>query len=506
MNSCLQVSATAFLRKRLAPRSGANGQGRELQSWQASANTLFGGCVAIIVAAIGLALGTWLWEWWKQSHEKPEFRFRYLALDLPLRDDALKLLFDGRAPYVQQNEVLEKFALTAAKIPETVGLRRYPAADGYLSRLLPGENVQKDDVGKVGAETLWMYSILPQNRQLIARGELDDPIARQFAASNPDHDGLFYSTLDDSRHTCDSPSGVEHDFEEKVHPTTFVLITLDIENISPVPGRELSLLTKLYRSAGGLKVFATPGPDSDDIVTVDERSFPLGTLRQNEHILVPLLILIQKARHLMWAEQGAPALSKHLDRPIIAGTDGERGRPSQAFYRSQLKDALSDFYFLGPALRVEAVKSNTSSFAVRDLAFTDFTYAVLGWGGVGSCPTLAVLEQPGPSWSDRGHVLVGAIGKARERTETRELPRFAGDLAIREEEAETTYLDYAAVELSEGARSTICLPMMPAGQEAHHGRLTLRQGGELRIHCEMPSHATQAHMILTGYYETQDPR
>jgi hypothetical protein len=500
MNGGSTPAATPLLRRSHSQARGGADRPQQPRPWGAVTKLLLGalgGFGAIAVAAIGLAVGTGIWEWWKQAHERPELRFRYLALDLPLEQDGLKALFEGRAPYVQQNEVLDKFAQTAARMSSPVGVRTYPSADSYLNRLVPGEDVMKQDVGNVGSETVWMYSVLPLNRQLIARGEFDNPIARELAAANPGHDGLFYSILDDTRHRCETTAESEHHFVEEVHPTTFVLITLDIENISSIPARELSLVTKRYRAGSGLTVFTTPGPEPHDDATLEQRSFPPGTLRPNEHLLVPLLILVQRARHLMWAETGAPALARQLERPTIAGGGGERGRPSQAFYRSQLKDALTAFYFLGPGLRIEAVRSGGTSFPVRDLAFSDFTYAVLGWGGVGSCPALAVLQLPGPSWNRQGHVLVGAIGRARERTESRELTGFAGELVIREEDRETTHLDFAAVEIFDGTTKSVCLPSPPGPG------LTLHRGDEVRIHCPVPTSAAPAHLILTGYYNRE---
>jgi hypothetical protein len=170
------------------------------------------------------------------------------------------------------------------------------------------------------------------------------------------------------------------------------------------------------------------------------------------------------------------------------------------FYRSNLLESEDAFYYFGPAMQISSVNEGASKTPVRDLAMQNFTYSTVEVAGIGSCPSLSFRLATGSSWTPLSHVLVGAEGKGGEREEVHELKGFGGELLLREQDNETSFLSRVAVEITGRDGTKICLPQGNASVGITGGHFVLHRHDELRVRCALRA-GEAARLIVRGYYE-----
>ena len=472
-----------------------------LTGWGIAAGIFF-----FVLAALQNTIGNLLSDWLKELASKPDIQVRYLALDLrrqdlaagpsfPLRDENLSKIFAGSTVYVQHNAVLTRAAYIAKSFLSTftLGEQRHPSIEAYEALLTPAEKFTKAEVGFSNGEKIYAVNVLPSNRELLSRGILKSAPARQLARDNPDSGPFFYSQLRDIRAVCGAEQDAHGAFEEDVFAPTFILIALDVSNISSTPASQLSFDTRQYRESANLQLYSTLAPGPSDHVRKEPTPFPVGTLQRGEHILVPLSILAEKPTLWTGEANPSPPLTRHLLNGKDAGTaDGVSS------YRSSLPESEDAFYFFGPAVQVKSIHEGSRTTAVRELAISNFTYSTIDLAGVGSCPRMSFQRRTTSSWTPARHILVGAEGKAKERKEIYELDDFGGQLLLREDDAEVSFLSYVAVEVTEAGKKTVCRPR--PSLVAARQYLSMHRGDEIRVDCPLPANGS-AKLIVRGYFE-----
>jgi hypothetical protein len=483
----------------------------EKSRWRWTGWAGLGAVAVFVVAALQGAAGNLISDWLENRASRPEFQFRFLALDLqrpgltrdssfPLQDKTLSLIFSGAPVYVQHNEVLSKAAyiVTSFLGQFNLGVQGHPSLEEYESLLTSEEKFMKAERGATNGEILWGLDVIASNRRLLERGVLTSEPARQLARENLDRGAFFSVQVDDIRAHCDADLNTpDHSFEEQVHAPNFRLILLDITNISAAPAKDLSLDSRKYRTGGPpLRLFTTLAPSPLDPVETGYASFPIGVLQRGEHILVPLIILAEKP--FLWTpDSPSPPLTRHLTSTVDIN-DARADRVE--FYRSKLSESEEAFYYFGPAVQITSVNAGQTKTPVRNLAMQNFTYSTVAVAGVGSCPSLS-FRLADDSWTPLRHILIGAEGKGREREEVHTLENFGGELLLREEDNETSFLSRVAVEITGQGSTKICLPGENVATSPAGGHFVLHRHGELRVSCALRTGET-ARLIVKGYYES----
>jgi hypothetical protein len=467
--------------------------------------------VVFVVAVLQGALGNLISDWWKERGSKPEFQIRYLLLDLqeprlipgssfPLEDETLSVIFSGAPVYVQHNAVLSKAAeiVTSFLGDFKLGVQRHPTLEEYESLLTSDEKFTKWDRGSTKDGVSWGLDVLSSHRRLLERGVLTRESAKQLARANLDREGFFYTQVADPRTYCGAdPDAQDHFYQEEVFAPSFMLILLDITNTSPTPARDLSFESRQYRIDGpSLRLYTSLGPDPADPIETEHLSFPIGALQRGEHVLVPLSVLAEKPT------LGTPESPfSPLRRNLTSATNLNVGQIDRVeFYRSNLSNSENAYYYFGPAVRITSVNEGSNKTAIRDLAIQNFTYSTVSVAGVGSCPSLSFRLATDSSWTPLRHVLVGAEGKKREREEVHELNDFGGELILREEDNEISFLSRVAVEITGRGGPRVCLPQESASTRLAGGAFILHRHDELRIGCALRV-GEAARLIVRGYYE-----
>jgi hypothetical protein len=322
--------------------------------------------------------------------------------------------------------------------------------------------------------------------------------------ANLDQGPFFFVQAYDTRTDCGANPSVQgiqgiqgiqgNFFREEVLAPRFILILLEITNVSSMPARGISFDGRKYRTSGPpLRLYNTLAPAQSDVFELETLSFPIGILQRGEHILIPLSVLAEKP-NLWTTGSPSPPLTRHLTQAIDIDV-GDRVE----YYRSNLLESEKEFYYFGPTVRITGVNEGSSKTLVRELAMQNFTYSTVNVAGVGSCPSLS-FRTTDSSWTPLRHVLIGAEGKGREREEVHELPDFGGELVLREEDNETSFLSRVAVEVTGHGGTKACLPQESAFASQAGRYFVLHRHDELQVRCSLRS-GEEARLIIRGYYE-----
>jgi len=128
--------------------------------------------------------------------------------------------------------------------------------------------------------------------------------------------------------------------------------------------------------------------------------------------------------------------------------------------------------------------------------------------GKRACPYVYTRTSVDEQWLDQETILTGQDGVSEERTHRRTLTVFSGEVLIREEEPETSYIDYLAVEVTyrDGSRET--LAAIPPKLNAIDGKYSVMNEGQVEI-VEFAAHGEsdceQVVLISHGYYTKNQP-
>jgi hypothetical protein len=121
------------------------------------------------------------------------------------------------------------------------------------------------------------------------------------------------------------------------------------------------------------------------------------------------------------------------------------------------------------------------------------------------CPFIFTQATPDGPWVEQGTILTNQVGKANEKTQTKEISAFSGKIKIKEIDPETSYTDYLAVHLYHGdGTDELLLPLKPELRAIDSNYFITNQGDEVVIDFEAPSDPLfiKAEVIAHGFYET----
>jgi hypothetical protein len=162
-------------------------------------------------------------------------------------------------------------------------------------------------------------------------------------------------------------------------------------------------------------------------------------------------------------------------------------------------------YWLGPAVEVEQLTVNGVRYPVRRTE--DHVYVVReGTRGSlprTSCPFAYAHDERTGAWTKEGHILFKLEGKANESERELRLTHFDGRISLREEEAETSFIDFVYVRQAvPGGGETILLPQNDALRVKDGRYLVLHPGDRSDIEFVKfdPRPGASYTLVAGGYY------
>lgn len=103
-------------------------------------------------------------------------------------------------------------------------------------------------------------------------------------------------------------------------------------------------------------------------------------------------------------------------------------------------------YLYGPSIKIDKITINNWPYKIRELK-PKFLVIAKGSLNSGSCPYVYSYSSKKNSWMQIGRVLVGVNSLKKKKFDIIELKQFSGKLMIKENEAETSYIDSAYVKI-----------------------------------------------------------
>lgn len=329
------------------------------------------------------------------------------------------------------------------------------------------------------------------NRTLLQNGWLGlDPLLQNIANANINYHipfakaGFTEWTESSNDPSCDNidpnapqePVVVKHFEKSFIVPRKIKFLFLDIENISKRTLEKVTLETRDWIPEQSEKWNVCD--EACRTKKLNEQAsnttiIPHGTLKRGEHFVIPLGVLL--------AEYDDDSDYKpKSDLPIV---------------------------FFGPMQRIEHVtflkRGSTESIAVRsfDPAKLVLISNHFGFEG-GSCPYVYSIFDKTGEWMVEQQVLVGANALSKFRTDRLPLKRFTGQLLLTEEEAETSFIDYVAVEaMDEKGNKKILSVADGILQRVDNESIRLNMGEtKLLRFADWHSGLTTPTLIISGYY------
>lgn len=189
-----------------------------------------------------------------------------------------------------------------------------------------------------------------------------------------------------------------------------------------------------------------------------ELRFTQARLSHRERVVVPLAIEFRS--HLKYGDEDRPssveedaasfelvktALAK-IPRDTVVGRDSENepdGRvapkPKSLFVVNEPPPAATEVYLYGPSYVLTAATLQSLHIPIRP-AEPAGVYRVAGYPG-GSCPTVYYRVHGDEEWYKLGNVLRTALGADRLSRDEYELPNQVSEVAIAEEEPESSFIN-----------------------------------------------------------------
>lgn len=103
-------------------------------------------------------------------------------------------------------------------------------------------------------------------------------------------------------------------------------------------------------------------------------------------------------------------------------------------------------YLYGPSIKIDKITINNWPYKIREQS-PKFLIIARGSLTSGSCPYVYSYSPEKNSWVQIGRVLVGVNSLKKKKIDFIELKQFSGKLMIKENEAETSYIDSAYVKI-----------------------------------------------------------
>lgn len=415
----------------------------------------------------------------KHVYERPELSFRYILLDEDMFAVDLAHLLGGPV-YAFDNDLrVSTSQLIEAAGPALIQTQHVPLAD-YLAQLAPEETFYFEDLGSFYSR----YVVRRDPVRLLEEGVLPPGPIRELARANPNARDLFHAQIVDLRSHCGEDYYYEA-YEEELYRPNFMLLLLDVHNISDSPARDLTIVLSTTTDNTFELRNDISGNMQNWLTEEIESPTPLGS---GEHLIIPIALMVKKIDESRATEDQVATLDLRDRDGFLRLIDVE----SSTFAESQNR-----YYYLGPTHRVQRVKLGGREMSVRPPHLGRFRIAKFSGPSIGSCPLL--IELHGTRRVHRGSVLVNAIGEAARRNERVKLRPGATGVVLREIEGEKSYIDYLGIVADDGA--VVCRASDRYLQDEDGNYRVLRPGEEIRVLCASEA-ITRGDLfaVVAGYY------
>lgn len=219
------------------------------------------------------------------------------------------------------------------------------------------------------------------------------------------------------------------------------LLVAVIENISEKPIQ----ITKAYVKEVWSERLRPESVSTTELGKASERVieslYPIQVLKASEKIIVPL-------RFQFYADSYDSAKPTQLSKIVKEQALVQRQPPrrlSGIFKDKDLPETgiieprLVARYDFGPSWEITGLLVSDTRFPARSYDPNNF---ILNAGlEKGSCPIIFIWDEKRQTWIKHGHILVGAVGEERKRTERLKLREAARRIRIEEVEGEEFFLD-----------------------------------------------------------------
>ncbi|TGE06109.1 hypothetical protein [Hymenobacter fodinae] len=166
-----------------------------------------------------------------------------------------------------------------------------------------------------------------------------------------------------------------------------------------------------------------------------------------------------------------------------------------------LTTALKEEFSFGTSLSIESIIINDDVYAVRKESTQNL---VIRNGPIesGSCPYIYTFSKKNNTWLLEDHILYGYDAKEKEKEHILKLKRFNGQLQIRENDPETSFIDYIYVkQVLPNGRTKILKPKNLKINKKDKNYLILNKGDNILIDFSKTELDNGTFFIIShGYY------
>ena len=251
----------------------------------------------------------------------------------------------------------------------------------------------------------------------------------------------------------------------------------------------------------------------------EQSLFPPETLGPGEKLLVPLEMVmtydkdnnisVQAFTNPPSNDERAKVTSKLATLatvPIPFGEEGQTFDIKTDLLLAMLKKPkqspmLDKEYIFGPSASIESVTVNNVSYPFRQ---NDVTRLAIRRGGaeIGSCPFIFTYSAQSRSWESEGHILYRVNSPLLEATDEKELKRFDGRVIVKEQDPETSFIDFMYVKATAlDGSETLLYPQNQTLRSQDRVYLKLRKGEQLEVKFDFPLNFLATYtLVARGYY------
>ena len=350
-----------------------------------------------------------------------------------------------------------------------------------FASLLSHPTVNQKPEAKTLNQFVWLQA---DNKTLLQNGWLDlDPLLKTLATANPDCNIPFakagFAQWEESESGCGGDGeNVKLDKFERafIVPRKLKFLFLVITNTSNKPVEDVSLVFKEWI------------PKESDIWKICDESCRTERLDKQEREIKPTPHRSLKSGEHFVVSLGV-LLSDYDDDSVY--------KPNSTI----------PMQFFGPMQRVDQIsflqKKKTYTLDIRpfkssSLGMVENDYEVQG----ASCPYVYSEDTASSEWMFERQVLVDANSRSKARTDRIPLNRFTGKLLLSEEETETSFVDYVAVEVTDSAGKVLTLITSDTSLQkldSNYVTLTNGQTKALAFPEWIPGYSSPT-LIVSGYY------
>lgn len=174
--------------------------------------------------------------------------------------------------------------------------------------------------------------------------------------------------------------------------------------------------------------------------------------------------------------------------------------------RQQAKFPLNEDYVYGPSLRIESIEIDSVRYPFREY---DASRIVITEGlAMGSCPYIYTYASDSQTWEKEGVILYALNEKRKERLDELQLHRFTGQLLIKEEDDEESFIDSVYVKaISSDGTETILHPTNNVLASTDKRYVRLKKGDQLLVDFDLSRGVIATRYVLgaVGYYLPDEP-